>query len=158
MVVDAGTWFTAPGYSFRISFLFDRLSIPFAALTIGLGGVVGVFAERYLHREPGHIAGHACMRSLQFLRAPSLLHDFHQVENAVGGHLAHPGRHLEWAVPGAWQRRLYAWALEGGGLDALLDALVVRPFVRLFSACDRFERRWVARVAARPRVRAGGGR
>jgi len=54
LLVEAGTWFTAPGYQFRVSFLFDRLSIPFAALTIGLGGVVGVFAERYLHREPGY--------------------------------------------------------------------------------------------------------
>jgi NAD(P)H-quinone oxidoreductase subunit 5 len=371
VLLDAGTWFAAPGYRFRVGLLFDRLSIPFAALTIGLGGVVGVFAERYLHREPGynrffvllavfvtgllvttlastieliyagwelvglssalliaffherpapvrnglrtfvvyrgcdtgllaaavlvhhwtgtgalpallgdgpwpagsvplsptqgtivgaailiaalgksaqvpfsgwlpramegptpssaifygalsvhagaylllrfgplldrspllaaavatiglvtalhaslvgrvqtdikcalayasltqvgiifveiglgfrllpllHISAHACLRSLQFLRAPSLLHDFHRVENAVGGHLVHAGRHLERSIPMGLQRRLYVWALERGGLDPLLDAAIIRPFVGFFAACDRLERRWVARLA-----------
>jgi NAD(P)H-quinone oxidoreductase subunit 5 len=373
VVVDAGTWFVAPGYRFRVSLLFDRLSLPFAALTIVLGGVVGVFAERYLHREPGynrffvllalfvtgllittlastielvcagwelvglssalliaffherpepvrnglrafvvyrgcdagllaaavlvhhwigtgdlaallgsgpwpagtvplsdaqvtvvavsilvaamgksaqvplsgwlpramegptpssaifygalsvhagaylllrtgplldraplvaamvvvvglatalhatvvgrvqtdikcalayasltqvgivfveiglglrmlalaHIAGHACLRSLQFLRAPSLLHDFHQVQNAVGGHLARTGIRLEHWVPDSMRRRCYVWALERGGLDAALDAALVRPFVRVFGSFDRLERRWVAWVARR---------
>jgi len=371
MRADAGTWFSAPGYHFRVSFLFDRLSLPFAALTIGLGGVVAVFAERYLHREPGynrffvmlvlfvsgllittlacsvelvcagwelvglssalliaffherpapvrnglrafvvyrgcdagllaaavlvhhwcgtgdlvtllgpgpwpsgnvplaggqitvlaasiliaavgksaqwplsgwlpramegptpssaifygalsvhagaylllrmgplldrapivagvvvviglgtalhativgrvqtdikcalgyaaltqvgiifveigfglreialaHIAGHACMRSLQFLRAPSLLHDFHQQQNALGGHLARTGLHLERWVPVALQRRLYVWALERGGVDALLDRILVRPFLQAFGFCDRLERRWVKYIA-----------
>ena len=54
ILVDGGTWFSAPGYRFEVRLLFDRLSIAFAALTIGLGGAVGVFAERYLHREPGY--------------------------------------------------------------------------------------------------------
>lgn len=97
-----------------------------------------------------HIAGHACLRSLQFLRAPSLLHDFHQVENAVGGHLSRTGVHLERWVPTALQRRLYAWALDGGGLDALLDRAIVRPFECVFGFFDRLERRW-ARHLAHPR-------
>ncbi len=96
-----------------------------------------------------HIAGHACMRSLQFLRAPSLLHDFHQVQSAVGGHLARTGLHLERSVPAAAQRRLYVWALERGGLDAILDAALVRPFVRTFELFDRVERRWVERITGR---------
>jgi NAD(P)H-quinone oxidoreductase subunit 5 len=96
-----------------------------------------------------HIAGHACMRSLQFLRAPSLLHDFHQVQNAVGGHLARTGLHLERSIPAKVQRGLYVWALEGGGLDGLLDALLVRPFVRTFAFFDRLERRWVRAVTGR---------
>jgi len=94
-----------------------------------------------------HIGGHACMRSLQFLRAPSLLHDFHQVQSAVGGHLARTGLHLERSVPATAQRRLYVWALERGGLDAMLDTVLVRPFVWVFERFDHVERRWVDRIA-----------
>src|SRR5690606_24182898 len=62
-----------------------------------------------------HRIGHACLRVLQFLRAPSLLHDVHQVENAVGGHLARTGLHLERWVPPEAQWRLYRFALGRGG-------------------------------------------
>ena len=34
-----------------------------------------------------HLLGHACLRTLQFLRAPTLLHDYHTLENAIGEHL-----------------------------------------------------------------------
>ncbi len=34
-----------------------------------------------------HLLGHACLRTLQFLRAPTLLHDYHTLENAIGDHL-----------------------------------------------------------------------
>ncbi|HTN74328.1 MAG TPA: proton-conducting transporter membrane subunit, partial [Pirellulaceae bacterium] len=36
-----------------------------------------------------HILGHASLRTLQFLRAPSILHDIHTMENAIGEHLPH---------------------------------------------------------------------
>lgn len=97
-----------------------------------------------------HLAGHACLRSLQFLRAPSLLHDFHQVQNAVGGHLARTGLHLERWVPPAVQRRLYVWALERGGADALIDHVFVLPFLRLFHRCGRLEQRWVEFLEGSP--------
>lgn len=100
-----------------------------------------------------HIAGHACLRSLQFLRAPTLLHDFHQAQNAVGGHLARTGLHLERWVPAAAQRRLYVRALERGSLDALLDRMLVQPFVRTFGLFDRLERRWVERLGREARDR-----
>ena len=32
-----------------------------------------------------HILGHATVRTLQFLRAPSMLHDYHQMHSAIGG-------------------------------------------------------------------------
>ncbi|MCZ7582557.1 MAG: proton-conducting transporter membrane subunit [Deltaproteobacteria bacterium] len=98
-----------------------------------------------------HTVGHACVRSLQFLRAPTLLHDFHNVENAVGGHLAHTGVHYERALRPAVQGTLYRFALERAHLDALLDRIVVRPFLDLFRAADRFETRLAERIeGARP--------
>src|SRR5205085_12021875 len=34
-----------------------------------------------------HLLGHACLRTLQFLRAPTLLQDYRHLENAIGGRL-----------------------------------------------------------------------
>jgi NAD(P)H-quinone oxidoreductase subunit 5 len=104
-----------------------------------------------------HLIGHACMRSLQFLRAPSLLHDFHQMQNALGGHLARTGLHLERWIPAAAQRRFYVWALERGGLDAMLDAVLLRPFLRVFGFFDALERRcmgWIGEHDLAPRASA----
>jgi NAD(P)H-quinone oxidoreductase subunit 5 len=82
---------------------------------------------------------------LQFIRAPTLLHDYHLRENAIGAHLPGSGALLAVAGPaGAGRPRgwLYRFALERGYLDALLAEYVVGPFVRLFRRCDALERRW----------------
>ncbi len=122
-----------------------KCALAYASLTqVGIIFVEIGFGLRLL--ALAHIAGHACLRSLQFLRTPSLLHDFHQVDNAVGGHLIRACIHLERSIPSTLQRRMYVWALERGGLDAWLDAFVVRPFVRTAGAFDRLERRWTARL------------
>ena len=92
-----------------------------------------------------HLLGHACLRTLQFIRAPTLLHDYHLREKALGEHLPRPGALLPTAGatpagrPRGW---LYRFALERGYLDALLDECVVAPFVRFFRRCDARERRW----------------
>jgi NAD(P)H-quinone oxidoreductase subunit 5 len=89
-----------------------------------------------------HIIGHACLRTLQLVRAPTLLHDYHLLENAIGDHL-----HTE---PSAWERviptrlriAIYRLSIERGYLDALIDEFMVRPFVLVFRICDGLERRW----------------
>jgi NADH-quinone oxidoreductase subunit L len=88
-----------------------------------------------------HLLGHACLRTMQFLRAPTLLHDYHTLENAFGEHLPRgtgPGRLL----PGPTRAWLYRYALERGYFDALLGAFVVTPFIRVFTWFDGLERRW----------------
>jgi NAD(P)H-quinone oxidoreductase subunit 5 len=92
-----------------------------------------------------HLVGNALTRTLQFLRAPSILHDFHQLQNAVGGHLGRTGLHLERSVPDRWQRRLYVFALERAYLDAILDAVVAR-LLRMVRALDRIERAFMERL------------
>ena len=85
-----------------------------------------------------HLLSHACWRTLQFVRAPTLLQDYHALENAVGGRLeggAAPGR--------AW---LYRLAAERGYLDAVLDDYVVGPFVSAARWLDRADRRAAAAV------------
>jgi NAD(P)H-quinone oxidoreductase subunit 5 len=89
-----------------------------------------------------HIIGHACLRTLQLLRAPSLLHDYHMLENAVGGHLRHEqGLAARW-LPESVRGRLYRAGHLRGQLDEALDRFVVRPFLHAFRWCDRMERAW----------------
>ncbi len=89
-----------------------------------------------------HMIGHACLRTLQLLRAPSLLRDYATLENAIGQRLAHPSRTWERLVPSGFRLWLYRFALERGYLDALLADYVVRPVIRVFRWCDAMERKW----------------
>jgi NAD(P)H-quinone oxidoreductase subunit 5 len=89
-----------------------------------------------------HLLGHASLRALQFLRAPTLLHDYHTLEDAIGDHL--PAAGVPWVRlmarrAGSW---LYRLALQQGYLDAFLSDYLVGPFVRVFRGFDRLERRW----------------
>src|SRR3954469_12559664 len=79
-----------------------------------------------------HLIGHACLRTLQFLRAPTLLQDYRHLENAIGSRLNH-GTALWVRVPPPRLRGwLYRFALERGYLDVLIVRFAVRPFVALF--------------------------
>src|SRR5690606_19680914 len=54
-----------------------------------------------------HIIGHACLRTLQLLRAPSLLHDYRALEDAVGGRLRLGGGPAAHRLPEGPRRALY---------------------------------------------------
>ncbi len=57
--VELGNWVALPDahsgehFHFHLKFVFDRLSVPFTILTFALVGTIGVFANRYLHRDRG---------------------------------------------------------------------------------------------------------
>jgi NAD(P)H-quinone oxidoreductase subunit 5 len=128
-----------------------KCALCFASLTqVGLIIVeigVGLYVPFFQYVALVHILGHACLRTLQFLRAPTLLHDYRILENAIGGRLS-PVRPLDRVVPAEhWQTRIYRLAIDRGHLDALLDAYVVRPFLAVFRACDRMERAWAGRLS-----------
>ncbi len=89
-----------------------------------------------------HLIGHACMRSLQLLRAPTLLRDYKSMENAIGQSLDHGSPRIIAWLGASTQRRLYRSALERGYMDAILDDCIVKPFVRLFSAINCLELSW----------------
>lgn len=118
-----------------------KSALAFASLT-QVGIIVTEIGLGFRYIALIHIIGHACLRTLQLLRAPTLLHDYHALENAIGGRLSQP--------PGFWQRLAptsvqvwwYRFALHRGYLDTLLDEWVVRPFTRTLSWCDGMERRW----------------
>jgi NAD(P)H-quinone oxidoreductase subunit 5 len=91
-----------------------------------------------------HILGHACLRTLQFVRAPTLLHDYRTMENALGTRLPQTqgfSDHLSSVRIRTW---LYRLALERGYLDAWLIDYLVNPILGFFRACDSLERRWIA--------------
>ena len=133
-----------------------KTSLAYASLTqvgvvfveIGLGWTTVAVA---------HILGHAMVRTLQFLRAPSMLHDYHAMHSASGGEIAPTGQHLEEMFPPGFQLWLYRWALDRGHLDTILDRVVIEPLLRLsriFAALDHLGRR---RPAPRPQAGSGAG-
>ena len=89
-----------------------------------------------------HMIGHACLRTLQLLRAPSLLKDYQSLENAIGERLSTGPTFWERQVSEAQRSWLYRFSLERGYLDGFLNEYIVRPFVRVFRWCDQQERRW----------------
>ncbi len=118
-----------------------KSTLSFACLA-QIGIIVAEIGIGFRYVALVHILGHACLRTLQFLRAPTLLHDYHTLENAIGEHLPSPVIPFDrfaGAFVGAW---LYRFALERCYLDSWLKSLVVSPFVRLFRWCDARERDW----------------
>ncbi|MGV3604907.1 MAG: proton-conducting transporter membrane subunit [Planctomycetaceae bacterium] len=103
---------------------------------------VGLFFPLVRYMALIHILGHGCLRTLQFLRAPTVLHDYRLMENAIGDHLP---QGITAPVPvngnGSWTW-LYRFSLERGYLDSFLDDYFVNPFLRLFQFCDRMEKCW----------------
>ncbi len=118
-----------------------KSALSFASLA-QVGIIVAEIGLGFRYIALVHLLGHACMRTLQFVRAPTLLQDYRVLENAIGSRLprsASPGRSL---IPVGVRTWLYRFALERGYLDALLSEYIVLPFVKVFRWFDALERRW----------------
>lgn len=86
-----------------------------------------------------HMVGHACLRTWQLLRAPSLLHDVHTMQDQVGEALPRAGGYFEALMPEALRAKLHAYAVQGFFVDDWLDAVFVDPVFRAARALVRFE-------------------
>ncbi|MEZ6113750.1 MAG: proton-conducting transporter membrane subunit [Pirellulaceae bacterium] len=131
-----------------------KSALSFASLT-QVGLIVTEIGLGFRYVALVHLLGHASLRTLQFLRAPTLLHDYRIMENAIGEHLPHnESVRRRWLSEGtrAW---LYRFALERGYLDAWLTDYIAAPFVRLLRLCDSWERRWVRFLGGGPVEVAG---
>jgi NAD(P)H-quinone oxidoreductase subunit 5 len=95
-----------------------------------------------------HITGHAVVRTLQFLRAPSMLHDHHRIHAAAGGHLGETGNHFELIIPRRLRSWLYLLAIEQGHHDTLIERLGTGPIIRLAAFLTKVEARWTAIIIA----------
>jgi NADH-quinone oxidoreductase subunit L len=123
-----------------------KSALSFASLSqVGL-----IFAEigvgfRYIALV--HILGHGCLRTLQFLRAPTLLYDYRNMEDAIGERLP--------KFSGAWLSRAeesvrtwyYRLAMERGYLDSFLKNYIVHPFLVFLRRCDALEQAWTKMLA-----------
>lgn len=110
---------------------------------------LGAWAPFLWYVALAHLLGHACLRTHQFVRAPTLLQDYRHLEDALGARLPRP--RLWWArlAPEGVRGWFYRFALERGYLDGFLIALVVAPFLRLFRALDRLDRGWATFLGGR---------
>lgn len=74
-----------------------------------------------------HLVSHAMLRTLQFLRTPSMLRDYHRVHAAAGGRFSPTGSHYESLLPQSVQVWLYRLALGRGFYDAVVERWIVAP-------------------------------
>jgi NAD(P)H-quinone oxidoreductase subunit 5 len=109
-----------------------KSALSFASLT-QVGLIVAEIGLGWRYIPLVHLLGHACLRTLQFVRAPSIIRDHYGIENALGNRL--PRQETS-----AWGW-LYRFAIERGYMDVSIDRWIVDPFVRFFRWCDRVERR-----------------
>jgi NADH:ubiquinone oxidoreductase subunit 5 (subunit L)/multisubunit Na+/H+ antiporter MnhA subunit len=87
-----------------------------------------------------HILGHAMVRTLQFLRAPSMPHDYHQMHSAMGAEVATGETQFEDLLPEHVRLRLYRWAFDRGHLDTILDRWAIQPLIELSKLLARLDR------------------
>jgi NAD(P)H-quinone oxidoreductase subunit 5 len=96
-----------------------------------------------------HIMGHACLRTLQLLRAPTLLQDYHALENAIGGRLPTGKSSKVIAAEPRSSAALYRLAINRGWWDVRLEQWIVQPFVRFFRILNQLEQRWTTWLGGR---------
>lgn len=96
-----------------------------------------------------HILGHAAIRTLQILRSPSLLHDHHKLELAMGTQTLRTGVHLERLIPKSLQPWLYRFALERGYFDALIKDYAVGGFLKMMRFLDSLDSNWTQLLEGR---------
>lgn len=91
-----------------------------------------------------HLISHAVLRTLQFLRSPSMLRDYNRVHAAAGGQIDPTGEHYESLLPKSVQIALYRVALGRGFYDAVVDRFIVMPAVRFARMLGVFEPRFAS--------------
>lgn len=107
-----------------------KTSLAYAAVT-QLGLIFAEIGIGWTNLALLHIVGHSMIRTLQFLRAPSMLREHHYMRDAAGGRMDLAGTSIEALLPGGLRQRLYFYALDRGHLDRFLNAIFVRPVVAL---------------------------
>lgn len=118
-----------------------KSALSFASLA-QVGIIVAEIGVGFRYVALIHLLGHACMRTLQFIRAPSLLQDYRTIEDAIGRRLPRAANFLARRSRAHTLDWLYLLALERGYLDRALLAYIIAPFIWVFRQCDRLERRW----------------
>ena len=98
-----------------------------------------------------HVLGNATVRTMQFLRAPSMLHDYHQMHSAIGGEISPTGKQIEELLPEPVKLWLYRWAFDRGHLDTILDRWVIDPLLQVSAYLAKQDRTGMPWTTIRPR-------
>ncbi len=125
-----------------------KTSLAYASLT-QVGVVFVEIGMGWTSIAVAHILGHATVRTLQFLRAPSMLHDYHQMHSAMGSEIT-PGKAFEDLIPERVQSWLYRWAFDRGHLDTILDRWAIDPLLRISRLFAKFDQVGMPRRVSRP--------
>ena len=123
-----------------------KSALSFASLT-QVGIIVMEIGLGFRYVALIHILGHACLRTLQFIRAPTILYDYKLMENAIGAGLPHSASVWDRLVPPRLKVWLYQVAVERGFLDTYLTDFLVAPMLWILRLCDSMERRWTSLLA-----------
>ncbi|GAA5508561.1 proton-conducting transporter membrane subunit [Novipirellula caenicola] len=128
-----------------------KVSLAYASLT-QVGIIVMEIGLGFRYLALIHIIGHASLRTMQLLRAPTLLRDYNELENAIGARITQ--RQSGWTrmLPPSVHRWAYRFGFDRGFMDIALDKFVVRPFLALFLFFDSLERQvtdWLSKEASR---------
>jgi len=86
-----------------------------------------------------HACGHAAVRTLEFLRAPSALRDTRHIHSGAMGQLDATGQLYEKLLPVAFRTTLYRLAVERCYLDNIIDRFVHQPFLWLITTIVRID-------------------
>ena len=89
-----------------------------------------------------HMVGHACLRTMQLLRAPTLITDYQTIENALGNKMSKKGITTGGWLPRSMQISIYRFGYERGYMDLILDSVFIKSFRNFFLWADHQERRW----------------
>ncbi|BDC48565.1 oxidoreductase [Bryobacterales bacterium F-183] len=117
-----------------------KTSLAYAAVT-QLGLIFAEIGLGWTNLALLHIVGHSMIRTLQFLRAPSMLHEHHHMRAAAGGQVDLAGTSIESLMPVWLRQHLYWYALDRGHLDRFLQAAFVRPIFAVSRALLSFDAR-----------------
>jgi NADH-quinone oxidoreductase subunit L len=123
-----------------------KSALAYASLT-QLGIIVVEIGLGFQYLALIHIIGHALLRTLQLLRAPSLLQDYQALENAIGDQLPGAQPKLSSLVYKTAPVTGYRFWYERGYLDSALLRYLVRPFTKLFLLTGALEDRWTMWLA-----------
>ncbi len=127
-----------------------KTSLAYATLTqVGLVFIEIGLGWRWI--AVAHILGNATVRTMQYLRAPSMLHDYHQMHSAIGGELSPTGKQIEEFLPERVKLWLYRWAFDRGHLDTILDRWVIDPLLHVSSYLAKVDRTGVPQATNQSR-------
>ncbi len=115
-----------------------KTSIAYAAMT-QLGIIFAEIGLGFPRLALAHMIGHAVIRTLQFLRSPSMLQDYHRVHAAAGGDLGVTGAHYNHMLPESVRTWFYRFALDRGFYEALVQRVAVNPVMSLSRWLGSFE-------------------